>query len=65
MEYKVWVSSGQIEKGQSGMAKCKVCAFPEFVRNFPSNVRGKVLLSQKSAGFWHFPTGHPTHFLVP
>ena len=51
MEYKVWVSSGQIEKGQSGMAECKVCAFPEFVRNFPSNVQGKVLLSQKSAGF--------------
>ena len=44
------VSSGQIEKWQSGMAECKMCAFPEFVRNFPSNVRGKML-SQKSAEF--------------
>ena len=41
----------KIEKGQSGMAECKVRAFPEFVRNFPSNVQGKVLFSQKSAGF--------------
>ena len=65
MEYKVWVSSGQIEKGKSGMAESKVCAFPEFVRNFPSNMMGKVLLSQKSAGIWHFPTGRPTHFSVP